>query len=200
MRIVRLTLNGPGNTNPIIVNYMQPNFNVGVGVLPSAALVTAATLSCSAQYTMDDQAIKRQVTWTQAGTTVTVTDGIQPFGKGAANLPTQQNPHGLVTGDSINIEGTGTAGPLPGFVSFDGNYNVTVTSPTQYTITVTPSQTVAAGVSDVIPQRWVTSTAVPLATATRLFANITQPFSALRFVVAAASVPSVDFLVIQGLD
>jgi hypothetical protein len=199
MRIVRLTLNGPGNTQPIMVNYMQPNFNVAVGVMPSAALVTAATLSCSAQYTMDDQSVKRQVNWSQAGNTVTITDGIQPFGSGAASLATAQNPHGLVTGDSVSIDGTG-AGQAAGFVSFDGNYNVTVTSPTQYTITVTPAQTVASADGRVIPQRWVTSTAVPLATAARLFANIIQPFSALRFVVAAATVPSVDFIVIQGLD
>jgi hypothetical protein len=196
MRIARLTLNGPGATPPIPVNYMQPNFNVAVGVLPSAA---AAALTCSAQVCMDDQSIKRQVTWTQAANTVTITDGIQPQGKGSASLPTAQNPHGLVTGDTINIEGTGTGGNV-GFTSFDGNYSVTVISPTQYTITVVPSQTVAAGVADVIPQRWQTSTAVPLATATRLFANILQPITAVRFVVATLTTPSVDFLVIQGQD
>jgi hypothetical protein len=196
MRIARLTFNAPGNTPPIPVNYMQPTFNVAVGVLPAAA----ATLACSAQFTMDDQSIKRQVTWTQAGNTVTITDGIQPFGKGAASLPSSQNPHGLSTGDTINIEGTGTGGTPPGFVSFDGNYPVTVVDATHYTITVVPAQTVAAGVSDVIPQRWITSTQVPLATAARLFTNITQPFTALRFVIATLTGGSVDFIVLQGAD
>jgi hypothetical protein len=145
---------------------------------------------------MDDQSIKRQVTWTQAVNTVTITDGIQPQGKGAASLPTAQNPHGMVTGDTVNIEGTGSGGG----VSFDGNYAVTVLNPTQYTITVTPSQTVAAGVADVIPQRWLVTTGVPAATATRLFANILQPCTCVRFVVAALTTPSVDFIVIQGQD
>lgn len=193
MRIARLTLNGPGFTAPTPINYMQPNFNVALGVIPSAG---ATGLSCSAQACMDDQSIKRQVTWTQAANTVTITDGIQPQGKGAASLPTAQNPHGMVTGDTVNIEGTGSGGG----VSFDGNYAVTVLNPTQYTITVTPSQTVAAGVADVIPQRWLVTTGVPAATATRLFANILQPCTCVRFVVAALTTPSVDFIVIQGQD
>jgi hypothetical protein len=196
MRIARLTLNAPGFTAPVPVNYMQPTFNVALAVIPSAALVAAATLSCSAQYTMDDQSIKRQVNWSQVGTTVTITDGIQSFGQNS-NLATQQNPHGLVTGDTVSIEGTGS-GQAAGFVSFDGNYSVTVLNPTQYTITVTPSQT-ANGDARVIPQRWVTSTIIPLATATRTYANTTQPATAFRLVVAAASVPSVDFIVLQGI-
>jgi hypothetical protein len=194
MRVVRLTLTGPGFTAPIQINYLQPTFNVAMGVVPSPA---AATLSCKAQYTMDDQSIKRQVTWSQTGTTVTITDGIQPFGKGASNLPTQQNPHGLSTGDTITIEGTGSASPAG--ISFDGNYAVTVTNPTTYTITVVPSQT-AVGVSDVIPQRWLDSPAVPAATSTRLYANTNQPVTAIRFVVATLSAGTVDFLVIQGVD
>jgi hypothetical protein len=193
MRIVRLTMNGPGNTNPIPVNYMQPTFNVALAVYPSAA---ATGLSCKAQSTMDDQSIKRQVTWTQAANTVTITDGVQPFGKGAANLPTQQNPHGLITGDTINIEGTLSGGG----VAFDGNYPVTVTDPTHYTITVIPSQTIAAGVSDVIPQRWVDTTIVPAATAARLQGNTNQPATAFRFVIAALTTGSVDFIVLQGAD
>lgn len=195
MRISRLTLNAPGFTAPIPVNYMQPNFNVALAVIPSTA---AAGLSCSAQVTMDDQQIKRQVTWSQVGQTVTITDGIQPQGKGSQSLPTQQNPHGMITGDTVTMEGTGTASGA-GAVGFDGNYAVTVTSPTQYTITVVPNQT-AVGVADVIPQRWQTSTAVPAATAARLYANLVQPVTAVRFVVAALTTPSVDFLVLQGLD
>jgi hypothetical protein len=199
MRIARLTMNAVGATNPIQVNYLQPTFNVALGVLPSAAAVTAG-FTCSAQFTMDDQSIKRQVTWTQAAQVVTIVDGIQPFGKGSSSLPTSQNPHGLVTGDTVTIEGTGTGGQPPGFVPFDGNYPVTVTGPTTYTITVTPSQTASGGVSDVIPQRWITSPQVPLATAARLLTNTIQPATAFRFVLATLLGGSVDFLVLQGLD
>lgn len=197
MRIARLTYTttgAAGFTVPIPVSYLQPTFNVALAVIPSAA---ATGLSCKAQYTLDDQSIKRQVNWTQAATTVTITDGIQPFGMGASALATQQNPHGLVTGDTISIEGTGTGAPLP-FTGFDGNYAVTVTSATAYTITVTPSQT-ASGSSLVIPQRWVDTTVVPAATAARLFTNTTQPATAFRFVVAALTTGTVDFIVLQGL-
>lgn len=189
MRIARLTYSttgAAGFTAPIPVNYTQPTFNVALGVIPSAA---ATGLSCKAQYTLDDQSIKRQVNWTQAVNTVTITDGTQPFGMGASSLASQQNPHGLITGDTINIEGTG---------NFDGNYAVTVTNPTTYTITVTPSQT-ASGASQVIPQRWVDTTVVPAATAARLYTNTTQPATAFRFVVAALTTGTVDFIVLQGL-
>jgi hypothetical protein len=185
MRIARLTMNAPGNSPVVPVSYLQPTFNVALAVLPSAA---ATGLSCEAQLCLDDQSIKRQVNWTQVANTVTITDGIQAYGLGASSLATQQNPHGLVTGDSVTIEGT----------NFDGNYNVTVTSPTQYTITVGPSQT-ASGDARVIPQHWVVSTAVPAATAARLITNTTQPATAFRFVVAALTTGSVDFIVLQGL-
>ena len=184
MRIVRMTMSGTGFTQPIPVIYMQPTFNVALGVVPAAA---ATGLSCSAQYTMDDQTVFRQVNWTQNATTVTITDGIQSFGQNSS-LTTQQNPHGLVSGDTVTINGT---------PNFDGNYSVTVTSATQYTITVTPSQT-ASGDARVVPQRWSTTTAVPAATAARLYSNTTQPATAFRFVVAALTGGSVDFLLLQG--
>jgi hypothetical protein len=192
MRIVRLTFNAPGNSDPIPVDYMQPTFNVALGMFPAAGTTVAA----KAQFCMDDQSIKRQVTWTQSGTTVTITDGIQPYGKGASSKPTQQNPHGLITGDTINFEGSLSGGP----VSFDGNYPVTVVDPTHYTIAVTPSQTVAAGVADVIPQRWLDTTILPAASATRIMSNTTQPATAYRFVIATLTGGSVDFLVLQGSE
>jgi hypothetical protein len=194
MRISRYsyTANAAGQTPPIPVDYMQPTFNVALGVIPSAA---ATGLSCSAQYTMDDQSIKRQVNWSQTTTTVTITDGPQAQG-GSSSLASQLNPHGLVTGDTVTIEGSGSGQP-GAFTSFDGNYTVTVTGANTYTITVVPSQT-ASGDARVITQRWVTSTVVPGATAARLYANTTQPATAFRFVVAALTTGTVDFIVIQG--
>src|SRR5271170_4381094 len=83
------------------VDYLQATFNVALAVLPSAA---ATGQLFSVQYTMDDQSIFRQVNWTQATTTVTVTDGIQAFGP--ANSTTY-NPHGLTTGDTVQFLGSG---------------------------------------------------------------------------------------------
>lgn len=193
MRIVRLTYStlAAGVTAPIEVNYTQPTFNVTLGVIPSAA---ATGLSCKAQYTLDDQTVWRYVNWTQAAQVVTITDGLQTFGDSSAN---PGNPHGLITGDTITIRGSGTGTPLP-FTSFDGTYPVTVTNPTTYTITVTPSQT-ASGASQVIPQRWADTTIIPAATATRLYNNTTQPATAFRFVIAALTAGSVDFILLQGL-
>jgi hypothetical protein len=105
-----------------------------------------------------------------------------------------------VTGDTVTIEGTGSGTLSSGAaaVSFDGNYAVTVTGANTYTITVTPSQT-ASGDARVIPQRWSDTTIIPAATAARLQANTTQPATAFRFVVAALTTGTVDFLVLQGL-
>jgi hypothetical protein len=198
MRVVRLTYTttgAAGFTNPIPVNYMQPNFNVALGVIPSAA---ATGLSCKAQITMDDQSIKRQVNWSQTATTVTITDGVQSFGPWSQSLPSQLNPHGLVTGDTVNIEGT-LSGQPAGIASFDGNYAVTVVDATHYTITVVPSQT-TSGDAHIIEQRWSDSTAIPAATAARLYANVLQPCTAVRFVIAALTTGTVDFMLIQGQD
>jgi hypothetical protein len=188
VRIARYTYtaNVAGNSPVFQVNYTQPTFNVALAVIPSAA---ATGLSCSAQFTMDDQSILRPVNWTQTTTTVTITDGTYAVGSS-----TFSNPHGLITGDSVTITGTSSSN----LVGFDGTYNVTVTSPTAYTITVVPSQT-AQGQGFVIPQRWLVTTIVPAATATRLYANTTQPATAFRFVVAALTAGTVDFIVLQGL-
>ena len=137
MRITRITYSttgAAGFTAPIPVSYLQPTFNVALGVIPSAA---ATGLSCKAQYTLDDQSTKRQVNWTQTTTVVTITDGTQPFGMGASSLSSQQNPHGLVTGDTVNIEGTG---------NFDGNYAVTVTNPTSLTASASAGTIACHGV------------------------------------------------------
>ena len=176
MRIARLTLNAAGITNPVPLSYSQPTFNVSVGVFPSAA---NTTLACGVQYCIDDQSVFRQANWSQTGTTVTITDGVQSFGQNSS-LTSQQNPHGLITGDSVTLLETSTGNTGLGF---DGNYTVTVVSPTVYTITVTPSQT-AAGACRLVPQRWLYSTAVPSGTSARTIGNLETPATAVRLNVA----------------
>jgi len=193
MRIARLTLSGAGVSPPIPVSYLQPTFNVALAVIPSASV---SALSCEAQYTLDDQSTFRTVNWSQTGTTVTITDGTQSFGQNSSN-PYSQNPHGLTTGDSVTIQAT-AASAVGGFTNFDGNYSVTVVNSTTYTITVAPSQT-AQGSGQVVPQRWAVSSAVPAATAARLYANTTQPATAFRLNVATLTGGTVDFIVLQGL-
>src|SRR5271166_1586298 len=112
MRISKQTLTAAGVTLPVPVNYLQPNFNVFLAVIPSAA---NTVLACGVQYTMDDQSPPfRPVNWTQTTTTVTITDGgYQP------NPGLPPTPHGLITGDTVSIMGSGSgilaAGPAVGF-------------------------------------------------------------------------------------
>lgn len=191
MRIARITMTAAGVSNPVVVSYLQPTFNVALGVIPSNA---NTVLSVGVQYTLDDQTIWRPVNWTQSTTTVTVTDGT--FAPGSQ---TAGNPHGLKTGDSVTIRGSGT-GAASGFTSFDGTYNITAVSDTVYTFTVTPSQT-ASGQSEVIPQRWVyTATGIiPSGTSVRTFANTNQPATAFRANLATLTGGTMDFIVLQGL-
>jgi hypothetical protein len=191
MRIARITMTAAGVSNPVPVNYTQPTFNVALAVIPSNA---NTVLSVGVQYTMDDQTTWRPVNWTQTTTTVTITDGtFQPTPNSSGN------PHGLKNGDSITIQGSGS-GQGTGFVSFDGTYNVTVTSDTAYTITVTPSQT-ASGQGTMIPQRWVftASGIIPAGTAARTYANTTQPATAYRANLVTLTGGTMDFIVLQGL-
>ena len=179
MRISRQTLSGTGvqYTAWVPVNYLQLNFNVALYGIPSAAITG---LTYSAQYTADDQSELRPITWSQAATTVTITYPVYQRTPGAQSLP-----HGMVTGDSVTIQGSGTGVLATGAqaVGFDGTYQVTVTSPTQYTITVTPSQT-ASGQGSATPARVFTTTGIPAATAIRANTNLTQPATAVRLAVA----------------
>jgi hypothetical protein len=195
MRISRSTLSGTGvqYTPWVPVNYLQLNFNVALYGLPSAAI---SGLAYSAQYTADDQSELRPISWTQSTTTVTINDPVYQRTPGAQSLP-----HGMSTGDSVTIQGSGTGVLANGTqaVGFDGTYQVTVTSPTQYTITVTPSQT-ASGQGTVTLARVFTTTGIPAATAIRANTNLNQPATAVRLAVATMTGGTLDFLVIQGVD
>jgi hypothetical protein len=190
MRISKSTYSAhtAGYTPWVPVAYDAKTFNVALAVLPST---TASGTLVSAQYTLDDQSYAgvgdHQVLWSQSTTTVTITDS------GWTSGGNTSVGHGLVTGDSINIRGTGGVSAT----SFDGQYQVTVTNETVYTITVTPSQT-ASGYANVIGARIFTTTGIPASTAVRTATNLTVPCAAVRMAVAALTTGEVDFIVIQG--
>lgn len=189
-------LNAAGFSPWVPLNYLQLNFNVGLYVLPSAAATGA---SFSVQYTPDDQSngspSQRPVNYTQAANTVTITDGTYQSNPGSQ----EALPHGLTTGDSVTLTETGVSVP-GGFTNFDGTYTATVTSPTVYTVAVTPSQTVANGTAKVIRERIFTTTGIPAASAARIATNLTQPCAAVRLAVAALTTGTLEFIVIQGVD
>lgn len=184
MRIMRYTMTAAGVSPPIMLDYRQNLFNIALGLLPSNA---NTVLSAGVQFTLDDQSIWRDVTWSQAANTVTITDGT--FRAGSSQFG---NPHGLKTGDSVSIRGSS-----PGAAGFDGDYDVTVTNDLVYTITVAPSQTLS-GVSQVVPRRWIFTTAIPAATAARTMVNSAQIATAVRANVATLTGGTLDFIVIQG--
>jgi hypothetical protein len=136
---VAVNVTAIGSATPWIKHdiYQTP-FNLTLTALWDSVL--GATMGV--QYISDDQSqtSERPVTVTQAGTTTaTVTDyGPSTINGGPANA-SWGGPfgHGLQTGDQVWLEGT-QAGIDSGLQS----YTVTVTSQTQYTITVPLSQTI----------------------------------------------------------
>ena len=191
MRISRTSVSAAGNGPWVPVDYMQATFNVGVTVVPSSA---ATGVSCSVQYTVDDPSTERGISWTQSGTTVTVTD--PPW---SANPNQPLIPHGLSVGDSVILQATG-GGLSSGFLSVDGTYAVaSIVNANQYTVTVTPSQTVSTPAAGLVSHaRVFTTTAIPAATAARLSGNIIQPCCAVRLAVATLTAGTIDLTVIQG--
>ncbi len=183
MRIVRqlYTALAAGFSPWVMVNYLQPTFNVAMAVLPSA---DATGASFQVQYTMDDLSVLRPVQLSQATTVISVTDPL----------------HGLSTGDSVTLQATGT-GQSSGPVSIDGTYQIaSIVDANNYTVTGGTSQTVSSRGALSTPQRVFPFTGIPAASAARIANNLLQPCTAVRLDVAALTGGHLDFLVIQGQD
>jgi hypothetical protein len=124
MRPTYVYANAAGPTAWVPIDYLQSAFGIGLGF----SVTNAASLTASVQHTFgspigtDNQT--HGVILSQSTTTVTVTD-LGPWNDAT-------NGHGLLTGDSVQIQGS--------TIGVDGIYTVTVTSATQYTYTVSNSQ------------------------------------------------------------
>lgn len=177
---VTLTKAVAGFTNWAPLDYISNPFAVGLGF----SVDSAGNLTAKVQHTFDELAQFRDAKFGQSTTTVTITD---------AGL--DGNGHGLITGDCVEVIGSsGNAA-----TTFDGTYEVTVSSVTVYTITVTPSQTVAAGTGNL---RVSTQKVFDHSTLTGLTAradgNYAWPVKAIRLNITSYTAGRAYLDIVQG--
>lgn len=165
---VQATGSATATTPWVPVSDSQNPFNVELYGLPDS--VFAAT-SYQLQYSGDDPQTTRQVTFTTSGTTATVTD----------------TAHGLATGDSIVMTGTGS--------SADVTADITVTDVNTYTY-VTGASPPAKGIGKVASVRWVNlGAAITTGRAATLLQN---PCRVVRAKLAGWTVGILNLLVVQA--
>lgn len=188
MRPVRVSVNAAGTSQWIPVDYLQVAFGIGLGVIPSE---DAATVSYTVQHTFDSMVSPtRQVSWTRVTTTMTVTD-TGPAGLG----------HGLSTGDSVILKGSGTASldsPMAAIGMGDLGWTVASTpSSITYTVTVTNAGP-AAGVAVATNLR-VFDHSTLAAASTRQDGYYAFPPTAVRLKLSTLAAGFVDLYLIQGM-
>lgn len=172
---VQATGSAAAATPWVPVSDSQNPFNVGL--FPSAAQDFAAT-SYQIQYTPDDPQAKVQVTFTTTGTTATVTDP----------------NHGMLTGDSVVVTGTGTS-----IDTTPAAADVTVIDDNTYTYT-TGAAPPAKGVANVAKMRVFSQAVVnsPFAATNRVGVLLQAPCRAVRVRLAGWTVGILSLLVIQA--
>lgn len=173
-----LRLAAAGFSSPIPVDYRSVPMGIGLVGIPSSN----ANLTWGVQHTLDDAGPEgvQPVTYTQAATTITVTD-LRSIGGTTG--------HGLSVADSVYLRGiAGTP---------DGPYQVaTVTSQTIYTVTSLVNQA-AAGGATASNFRWLNHVSMTGQTG-RLDGNYAYPIRAVRLAVSPYVTGYVDLLILQG--
>jgi hypothetical protein len=125
MRPQEVSLDANGNSSWVQHDYYQ----TPPAITLAGSVSSGASLTWGVQATADDAAVtsKRQVTISQAGTVITVTD---------LGPTTRLGTHGLSVGDYVNLMGTSQNG-------VNGEFSVaTVVSATQYTLTSPVNQNI----------------------------------------------------------
>jgi hypothetical protein len=174
-------LSAAGNTKWILHDTWQ----TPPAITLAGYVSNGATLTWAVQYTCDDLSLEpHQVLCSQSGTTtLTITDtGPQYWGTG--------NPggHGLLTGDYVSLQNTG--------YGVDGEYTVTVTSATQYTVTTVASPTFT-GYAQAIVARVFTHATLTGQSA-RATGNYAFPVTASRLQITAFTSGTAFLEVLQG--
>jgi len=150
------------------VSDSQNPFNVEIWGFPDSAFTAT---NYQLQVSGDDPQTTRQVTFTTSGTTATVTD----------------TAHGLKSGDSIVMTGTGS--------SADVSADITVVDVNTYTYT-TGASPPAKGIGKVASVRWVSlGSAI---TTGRSKTLLQEPCRVIRAVLSGWSVGILNLLVIQA--
>ena len=152
-----------------------------------------ANLVATVQHTMSQLSTFHKVSWSQTGTTVTVTDlGIpSPPVNPASGL---YAGHGLQTGDSTVIQASG----FPTVVDSQGQPSITVTGKTTYTYTAAGSQS-ATGIAQACNIRVRNNQVLAaLATPIRSDSNYNTPVSAIRLNVSSWVAGAALLEILQG--
>lgn len=192
-------MNAAGYSPWILIDYTEAWFGVGVYVV----LSEDGNLTYTVQYSADFDVIQpglggtRKVTISRTGTTATVTD-LGPYGLG----------HGLTTGDSVIIKGSGSstldsitqiAGQGGAFNSGDIGLNIASTpSPTTYTYTVANSGPTADNGNAYVSRFRVFPHGTLAALTARGAGTINYPVRAVRLYVSAYTAGYADMTVLQG--
>jgi hypothetical protein len=181
MKVVDTFLAAVGYSPWVPIDYWQSS-------PPSVSLAlfvgNGSTLTATVDYTLDGMGAdyQRIIGISQTTTTATITD-TGPTGLG----------HGLATGDLVTI--IGTPKNAAGITSIDGTYAVTVTSATQYTVTVVPSQTYN-GTANVLSARIFPTTIS--AVGVRTVASLNVPATGVILNVTAFTAGAACLHVVQG--
>lgn len=197
MRPVRVTLNAAGYSQWVPIDYIESWFGVGLGV----ALSEDGNLTYSVQFTFDDPRIDTSdstslVTISRTTTVATVTDS-GPLGIG----------HGLTTGDSVLIKGSGSAnldsavgaGGVAPFGQGDIGLNVASTpSISTFTYAVANSGATADGGNAHIARMRVFNHFTIATQTTRQNGSLNYPVKAVRLYVSLYTAGFADLTILQG--
>lgn len=192
MRPVRVTVNAPGNSQWIPINYIETAFGVGLGVIPWS---TATGVSFTVQHSFDDldqsKVAGNSIQISRVAALATVFDP-GPDGLG----------HGMSTGDNIIITGSGAPFDTPrttvGIQNGDLGADITVTGNNSYTYAVPNSGPLSdSGVASVRRMR-VFPHATLVALAVRTDGNYAFPVRAIRLKANTLTAGAIDLLVLQG--
>jgi hypothetical protein len=171
----------------IPINYIESWFGVGLYVTLSG---DASSITYTVDYTGDDPSIVavRPVTISRTTTTATVTDN----GPVGSQYPYDTgNHHGLVTGDSVVVTGSGSA-------NFDGTQPITYVSPTTYTYPVANSGASAdTGNAKVVALR-VFNHANLTGLSIRAQGTLNYPVTAVRLRLSAWAAGQATLGILQG--
>lgn len=199
MRPVKVTMNAAGYSPWIPIAYNECWFGVGVAVI----LSEDGNLTYTVQHAFDDPVLQldptNAVTISRTTTTATVTDN-GPLGIG----------HGLSTGDSVIITGSGSAvldSPAPALT--DGitgisrgivGWNVASTPTNKtYTYTVANSGPATDG-GNAHVARWRVFASTLAAQTARGTVTYNYPVRAIRLYISAYSAGFADMIVLQGVS
>jgi hypothetical protein len=184
-------MNAAGVSQWVPIDYIESWFGVEAGVCFSED----ASLTAAVQYTLDYERIDpsqptQKVSISRTTTTATVTD-YGPFGLG----------HGLLTGDSVVINGSGSTqldSPAPLFGSGGVGFTITQTGKNTYTYPCVNAGPAADGGNAYVSRQRIYTHSTLTGLTSRANGTFNYPVRAIRLSVTGYSAGYCDLTVLQG--